>query len=212
MAELSIIYHDAFFVAVDKPAGMLVHPGRDPEPPEHIAMKVLRDQLGHYVYTVHRLDRPTSGILLFALTPEFQPRLQALFAEHQIQKTYRAVVFGSAPEEQTIDQALAKDEDSPERECRTTIRRLSTSICGPYALSHLEVMPKTGRLHQIRRHLAHIGHPIVCDYLYGDIPTNESIAELSGIPRMRLHAERLDFLHPESGEAMRLVTEVPAGF
>ena len=106
MIPLSILYQDEFLVAIDKPAGMLVHPGREVEGPEWIAMKRLRDQLGRHVFPVHRLDRPTSGVLLFALDKCTAGLVQQAFELRQVTKTYHAIVSGLIPQTWVCDTPL----------------------------------------------------------------------------------------------------------
>lgn len=202
MAELKIVYKDDDIVVVDKPRGMLVHPVREPHPREEIAMKVIRDQLGQKVYTVHRLDRPTSGLLLFALNVPAVRIMQALFEERKVAKKYVAVVHGKTPENWVCDQPLLKDENNEMKDALTNFRRLCYKPAGSFdndptlEVSVVEAAPHTGRFHQIRRHLAENDFPIVGDYLYGDIDHNDSVADKNGISRMMLMSTELSFVHP----------------
>ena len=169
---LEIIYEDEWLVAVNKPSGMLVHRGwaRDGD----IAVDVLHKQLGKHVWPLHRLDRATSGALLFALDVETARTLSHEFEHGRVGKRYLALVRGVPPEELFIDHALRRvDSDSskrpsgpdgPERlPAQTKIHRLA--IFERYAL--VEATPLTGRTHQIRRHLKHASHPIIGDVRYG---------------------------------------------
>jgi len=208
--DLLILFQDAWLVAVDKPAGMLVHAGREPEPAAQVAMKVVRDRLDRFVYTIHRLDRPTSGVLLFALDPEVQRAMQGAFRAGRVTKTYRALVRGEAPDAGTIDLPLTKSDADPAlRPCCTRFRRLS---CPTPGLSLLEVKPATGRMHQIRRHLQAIGHPIVGDYLYGEAAFNERVAAEHGVDRMMLMAHALAFAHPVTQEALTIAAPLAEAF
>jgi len=213
MAELQIIYKDDDIVVVDKPRGMLVHPVREPHPREEIAMKVIRDQLGQKVYTVHRLDRPTSGLLLFALNIPAVRIMQALFEEREVSKKYVAVVHGKTPENWDCDQPLLKEENNEMKDALTNFRRLCYKPAGSFEadetleVSVVEASPHTGRFHQIRRHLAENGFPIVGDYLYGNIEHNNDVAGKSGISRMMLMSTELAFKHPVTKE--KLVVTAP---
>ena len=213
MSELNIVYIDDDLVVVDKPRGMLVHPVCEPHPREEIAMKVIRDQLGQKVYTVHRLDRPTSGLLLFALNVPAVRVMQELFEFRKVAKKYIAVVHGKTPEVWECDQALHKVENDEMKDALTKFRRLSYRPAGSFdgdptlEVSVVEAIPHTGRFHQIRRHLAENGFPIVGDYLYGGIDHNNEVAEKTGISRMMLMSTELAFVHPINGNNIKINAE-----
>ncbi|MCF6312628.1 MAG: pseudouridine synthase [Verrucomicrobiales bacterium] len=210
--SLKILYHDQWLVVVDKPAGMLVHPGRDPEPVEQIAMKTLRDQLGQRVYPVHRLDRPTSGVLLFLLDQKVVDCVRKQFDQQLVKKTYAAVVCGETPEEWTTRDGLQKSEGEPFREAETYFVRDRICNIGSDVFSVLTAAPKTGRFHQIRKHLLSSGNPIVGDFLYGEIGKMERIAELIDQPRLMLHARQLSFTHPVEGHEIVVTSPLPERF
>ena len=195
---LEIIYQDATLVAVNKPSGMLVHRGwaRDGD----IAVDVLHRQLDRYVWPLHRLDRATSGALLFALDVETARTISHEFEHGRVGKRYLALVRGVPPEELLIDHALRRvDSDSPERlPAQTEIRRLGTFE--RYAL--VEAKPLTGRTHQIRRHLKHASHPIIGDVRYGKGDHNRMFRERFGLHRLALHASELRVPHPTLGEVL----------
>lgn len=211
-AELDILYRDNAVVVIDKPAGLLVHPGKEPEPSEQIAMKVLRDQLGQRVWSVHRLDRPTSGALLFALDPEVVKAFQRMFAEQDMDKRYTAVVLGKTAWKWTAHGALRKSEEAPLQAAETHFTREREIERDRDVFSLLEAVPKTGRQHQIRKHLANDGTPIVGDYLYGEPEVMERIAESIGQSRLMLHASRLTFEHPVDGGTVTVECPLPARF
>jgi tRNA pseudouridine65 synthase len=210
--ELRILYQDPWLVAIDKPAGMLVHPGREPEPTSQIAMKVLRDQIGKRVSTLHRLDRPTSGVLLFALDPIVEKDLRRQFADQSIEKKYIAVVIGESPERWTNHSPLQKEEGEPYREAQTDLFRQRTVRIGDDPFSILTARPKTGRYHQIRKHLASDGFPIVGDYLYGKVEEMEKLAQRIGQSRLMLHASELQFHHPVENAEMTIACPLPQRF
>ena len=200
MNPLQILYQDDGLVAVDKPAGILVHQTNHPEPDDQIAMKILRDQLGQTIYTIHRLDRPTSGILLFALSKDSLRLMHNLFENRHITKKYRAIVYGKTPLEWQADIPLRRTDTEEPRAALTDFKCIQYGSLpdGP-ELSIVEAAPHTGRYHQIRQHLQLSGHPIVGDYLYGDMELNTRTSELLGHTRMLLRATELHFIHPETG-------------
>jgi tRNA pseudouridine65 synthase len=209
MTPLNLIYQDDWLVAIDKPAGMLVHPGREPEGPEWIAMKRLRDQLGRQVFPVHRLDRPTSGVLLFALDKQTAGLVQQAFELRNVSKIYHAVVCGMTRESWTCETPLQKDVIDPFLPASTTFKRLKIAMAGTFpadpalCLSLLTATPQTGRFHQIRRHLLEAGHPIVGDFRYaGQEPSFRLGAVLGTGTRMLLQAKRLVLNHPHTGQEL----------
>jgi tRNA pseudouridine65 synthase len=195
---LEIIYEDATLVAINKPSGMLVHRGwaRDGD----IAVDLLHRQLGRHVWPLHRLDRATSGALLFALDVETARTLSHEFEHGRIGKRYLALVRGIPPEELLIDHALRRvDTESLERlPAQTEFRRLGTFE--RYSL--VEAKPLTGRTHQIRRHLKHASHPIIGDVRYGKGDHNRMFRERFGLHRLALHASELRVPHPTLGEVL----------
>lgn len=209
--ELARLFEDAHLAAVDKPSGMLVHRGWDNDPV--VAMTLLRDQLGRHVYPVHRLDRGTSGVLVFALSSEVAAALQQQFQEGGVQKRYLALVRGRPKEDQgVVDHPVPKAEDGPRVPAVTAWRRLwsgdpSTSLRA--GLSLVEAEPKTGRLHQIRRHLKHLGHPLVGDVNYGRSEINRLFRDQYGLHRLALHAISLSLTHPVTGEPLCVRAPVP---
>ena len=173
MGDLEILYQDAYFVAINKPPGLLVHRSAIDRYESRFAIQILRDQLGQWVYLIHRLDKPTSGVLLFALTPEAARKLGSAFTEGRISKTYLAVVRGYTITEGVINYSLKEKFDSmtdrrahrekAPQSAITKFRRLAT-VELPVSVdryptsrySLIAVQPKTGRKHQIRRHMKHV--------------------------------------------------------
>lgn len=216
MTPLRILFEDEWLVAIDKPAGMLVHQGRDAEEPEWIAMKRLRDQLGRRIHTVHRLDRPTSGVLLFALDQVSSGLAQKEFEQRRVAKTYLALVCGAFPATWTCETPLQAGEGQPFRDASTRFRCLETgpALTDPsIELSLVEAVPLTGRYHQIRRHLLEAGFPILGDFLYGDMDRNLELGERLGIgTRMLLQAKVLELRHPHTGLPLRIEADEDADF
>ena len=215
---LTILYQDDGLVAVDKPAGILVHQVSDPEPDNQIAMKILRDQLGQRVSLVHRLDRPTSGILLFATNKKSARLAHDLFEDRAVVKKYLAVVHGKTPEAWTDERPLRRSDRDEFQSARTDFRRLHYRTLGSFPnapdleVSLVEAVLHTGRYHQIRRHLQLAGHAIVGDYLYGDVDHNNHVAEQTDVRRMMLMASELHFTHPETGVAVEIKAPLPPEF
>lgn len=203
---LKVLFRDDALVAVDKPAGLL-SVSSDKES-ERTALALVRKWLGRgeRLWPVNRLDRETSGVLLFARSREAREAVQARWSE-DTSKVYRAVVEGSpADDEGVIDQPLYEDKalnvhvgDGPDsKRARTRYRVLKRGK----GRSLLEVELDTGRKHQIRAHLAWLGHPVLGDPRYGNVKA----------PRLGLHAMRLELTHPTTGERLVLEAEVPTAF
>jgi tRNA pseudouridine65 synthase len=182
---------------------MAVHRGWSRE--RIVAMTAVRDRLGRRVFPVHRLDRATSGVLLLALDPGTARGLQEQLAGGSMRKLYLALVRGITPEEGVIDHPVPRSPEGPRVPAVTAYRRLATFE--RYSL--LEVAPQTGRLHQIRRHLKHISHPLIGDVRYGKGEHNRLFRERFGLHRLALHALELGFAHPVDGRPLRLVAPVP---
>jgi len=204
--SLSLLYEDEWIVAVNKPAGQLVHPAEVPAEGDLVTMKLLRDQIGQQVYVIHRLDRPTSGVLLFATDQEAARTMHAAFENREVEKVYWAVVDGMpAAEQWTCQEPIRKGDDQKERAAETTFEVLEV-LAGNMAL--VEARPKTGRFHQIRRHLLHAGTPIIGDYRYAGIERCVQLGATLGTgTRMLLQARSLQFQHPQSGSG--LLIEAP---
>ncbi len=212
MVPLPILYQDEFLVAIDKPAGMIVHPGREVEESKWIAMKRLRDQLDRRVFPVHRLDRPTSGVLLFALDKQTAGLAQQAFELRKVAKTYYAIVCGNAPERWICETPLSSQAGDALLAAKTSFERLSVtsesflSVDPAFTLSLLKVTPATGRFHQIRRHLLEAGFPIIGDFRYAGMERSHAFGEMLGIgTRMLLQSKVLELEHPRIGEWLKIV-------
>lgn len=221
-APLHILYQDEAFVAIDKPAGLLVHRSELDRHETRFAVQMLRDQIGQHVWPVHRLDRGTSGVLLFALNREALAAAGALFERNEVDKRYLAVVRGWPAESGLIDYALSRQPDGIElrpempnlpQEARTAFTRLAQIELpiqvdryphSRYAL--LRLFPETGRRHQIRRHLKHIAHPVIGDATHGKGIHNRMFAEQFGCRRLLLMCESMRMRHPLNGAELHLET------
>lgn len=203
---LPVLFGDEHVVVIDKPSGLSVHRGMD-QSRDHVVSRA-RAQLGRWVWPVHRLDRATSGCLLLALDEDAARSTSLAFAEHRVEKVYLAIVRDSPPETFDVDYALPRSEDDETRvPAQTSFRTLSVSPSGRYAL--VEARPRTGRLHQIRRHLRHVHHPILVDTSWGDNKLNKVVRAL-GLARMALHASELAFPHPRTGDRVHAQAALPA--
>ncbi|MAX33238.1 MAG: pseudouridylate synthase [Halomonadaceae bacterium] len=212
---LPILYQDDALVVIAKPSGLLVHRTALARGETRFALQMLRDQLGRHVYPVHRLDRPTSGVLVFALSSEIARPLGEAFAEQRVSKRYLAVVRGQGPEAECIDYALREEDgrrpkaEMPAMEAATEVRRLD-SVELPVQVdrypsarySLMEARPLTGRRHQIRRHLSRRGYPIIGDARHGKGNHNRFFSENLDTHRLLLAAVELSFEHPVLGERL----------
>ena len=226
---MDILFLDDWLVAVNKPSGLLVHRSLIDKRETDFAMQRVRNQLGRRVYPVHRLDKPTSGILLFALDPGTARAVTARFTAGQVKKTYRAIVRGFPAPAGEIDYALREeldpltdawaDLDKGPQAATTHFRRLATVELphgvGRYPTARyalVELQPKTGRKHQLRRHLKHIFHPIIGDTTHGDGRHNRFFYERFDNRRLLLVATALRLDHPQTGEPLVLTAPPAADF
>jgi tRNA pseudouridine65 synthase len=206
--NLRILYQDENLVAIDKPAGFHVHP---PEDARHRisrgsnCLHLLRKQLEQFLYPVHRLDRATSGVLLFAFQSEVARELNVALAAGQCRKTYFAVVRGWTKEDDTIEHPLE------DRVTITSYERVATlelpESVGRYPTARyslVKVSPRTGRTHQIRRHFAHLSHPLIGDTVYGDGRHNQFFREKLDFRGLFLKAYSLEFTHPVTSRPMKI--------
>ncbi|NOI76723.1 tRNA pseudouridine(65) synthase TruC [Vibrio coralliilyticus] len=222
---LDIVFQDEYFVAVNKPAGMLVHRSWLDKHETQFVMQTLRDQIGQHVFPLHRLDRPTSGVLIFALSSDVASQVMPMFANHEMAKTYHAIVRGWIEEAGRLDYALKVELDkiadkhaSQEKEAQEAITDYHTLAKAeiPYSTGKfpttryclMELKPLTGRKHQLRRHMAHLRHPIVGDTTHGDGKHNKLFREVYDSHRLLLHASRLEFVHPFTKQTVLIKAKV----
>ncbi len=227
--ELTLLYKDEQLVAVNKPAGLLVHRSNIDRHETRFALQLLRDHLGRHVYPVHRLDKPTSGVLLFALSPATAAQLTRCFASRQVEKTYLAVVRGVPETAGIIDHPLAEEpdrllHDQPQtafetKGAITEFRRLATVelpfAVGRYPASRYSLLaanPLTGCRHQLRRHLKHLLHPIIGDTNYGEGRHNRLFRDEFHCQRLLLHAAEVSFSHPSTGEMLTIAAPLDEPF
>lgn len=214
--EPDILYLDDFLVAVNKPSGLLVH--RTTLEPDAVdfAVQKVRNLIGKHVYPVHRLDKPTSGVLLFALDPGIARTISDAFNTPGFRKTYLALLRGYCPEEGTIDYPLKSERSGIPREAVTHYTRLATTEIpypvGIYSTARYSLVsaePETGRRHQLRRHFKHIFHNIIGDTWYGDRHHNRFFRDQLNLDRLFLHAWKLEIRHPDTGATLLLRAPLP---
>ncbi len=224
-----LIYRDEHLVAVNKPSGLLVHRSPIDRQETRFALQTVRNQIGQRVYPVHRLDKPTSGVLLFALSSEVARELSQQFASGTVAKRYLAVVRGYAPEQGIIDHPLREQLDAiadrgrradrPAQWALTEYRRLAR-VELPVAVdrypqtrySLVDLRPKTGRKHQLRRHMKHIGHPIIGDAKHGKGVHNRFFQCEYDCHRLLLACTILRITHPVSGSRLQFEATLDDAF
>lgn len=218
-----VLYQDSHIVIINKPAGMLVHRSNIDRQESTFVLQELRNQLDQHVFPIHRLDKPTSGILMFGLHADVAAQLSKQFVERTVKKRYWMLCRGFTPDQGIIDHALVPHDDfkslrkkqgkeiiaKPAQTAETWFRTLEKTeipmLVDKYPSSRyslVEAEPKTGRKHQLRRHFKHISHPIIGDPRYGKGTHNRYFANNLGCNRLLLHAQSLEFQHPESGESI----------
>ncbi len=226
-----VIYQDDYLVVVHKPAGMLVHKSELDVHEQRVVLQRLGEQLGLHLYPVHRLDKATSGLLMFALSADMARAIQAQFANHRIRKSYTAVVRGFLQGAGEVDHALSEkrdqrragvgvsEKDWPGKPAQTTFQGLLTCeipiACGRYPNSRyslVRLFPKTGRRHQLRRHMKHISHPIIGDTTYGQGLHNRLFREHFQSQRLLLCATALQLPHPKTSALLELSTDLDEDF
>lgn len=210
---LPIIYQDEWLIAINKPASLLVHRSMIDKHEKYFAMQMLRDQIGQYVYPVHRLDKPTSGVLLFALNTEIAQALGKQFTDGSIKKSYHAIVRGFCDAQGCIDYVLKEELDKitdkkaqqnkaaqpaiTDYQCLAKVELsypVGRYLTARYSLLH--IVPKTGRKHQIRHHMKHVFHPIIGDTTHGDGKHNRLFRSILNSHQLLLAATGLSFIHP----------------
>lgn len=202
---ISVVYEDEFCLIADKPSNMLVHHAHHSRNKLHedSLVQLIEQQFGASFAPIHRLDRKTSGLVLFAKDKSFVSQFQELFTQQQIEKTYYAVVRGFAPESKVIDSPVKGRDADVYKDAETVLSTLAQVQLDipvkPYPTSRYSLVklePKTGRLHQLRIHMNKISHPIIGDPKYGDKNHNLMFASEFNAPNLLLHAGSLEFIHP----------------
>ena len=204
-SEVAVRFLDETLVIVSKPGSLLVH--RSPLSRERdVLLTRVRDQLGQHLYPVHRLDRATSGLILFALSSETARHLQEHWRDEENDKRYVGLVRGEPRESFSSDRPLTRHDDGVRQEAHTDFGCLATDR----GFSLISAELRTGRRHQIRRHLAHLGHQLVGDTSYGKGRINQWLREEFALPRLFLHSARLTFRHPLTGHLLTIADHAPS--
>lgn len=223
----NILKIDKNFIVVNKPSGILVHKSGIDKRENIFMLQELRDQLGKKVYPVHRLDKPTSGVIIFAFNKEYARYFHTQFSENLIEKSYLALVRGYISDNIHIDHPIQDKkvfrnqnrEKIPFKSALTDIRPLQNIELpipnGKYQTSRysfLQIFPQTGRYHQIRRHLKHISHPIIGDTAYGKTEHNNIFRKHFNNNRLLLHARSITFINPENNKKEKYICHLPENF
>ena len=226
---LPILYRDEHIVVVDKPSGLLVHRSEIDRHETRFAIQILRDQIGQWVWAAHRLDRGTSGILLFGLSAEIASALGKQFEAGSVTKRYKAVVRGVPPASGSIDHPITRQRDPYEFKGKHSSDEAQAALSHYWRLAEielpvevdrypssryslLELEPVTGRRHQLRRHLKHIAHPIIGDATHGKGRHNRYFAEHLGCNRLLLACTELAFNHPVNDRRIEIKQPVSGEF
>jgi tRNA pseudouridine65 synthase len=219
--KLEVIFEDEYLIAINKPAGVLVHRTHlAKEEEELLAVQMLRNQIQKKVYPLHRIDRPTSGVLLFGKDAEVTSLLQPLFPTEKVKKFYLSIVRGYVSDHGVIDHPLKKDLHGKFQEAKTEFWKLgqtevpiaSSSRYPTSRYSLVKVYPHTGRMHQIRRHMAHARHYVIGDSTHGDNKQNNFFRKQYNLQNMLLHAWQIAFEHPISKEIIKIEANIPSYF
>jgi len=202
--RVEILHRDEQVVVVDKPSGLAVHRGWATD--KVTAMSITRNKTRRHVYPVHRLDRGTSGVLVLAFDAETAAILSESLRGRAVDKRYLALVRGVTPEAGRIEHPVPRSPKGPRVDAVSSFVRLAVAL-DRYSL--VEVRPETGRLHQIRRHMKHLAHPLIGDTRYGDGRENRKLREGYGLHRLALHARSIAFEHPRSGARVEVSAPMP---
>jgi 23S rRNA pseudouridine1911/1915/1917 synthase len=215
--KVGILYRDAHFVAVDKGPGLPSGPTRDPG--RRHAQTAAEETTGQRLTLLHRIDRDTTGILLLARTKAFAEELLDAFKTRRVEKTYLAIVSGRTPESfedvchlKEVAGGRVAVVQSGGMRAETAFRTLAVSHLPGEGHSLVEAHPHTGRMHQIRAQLSRRGYPILGDSLYGGSPAVRVKAGELAVPRQMLHARRIAFVHPATGQRMEIESPIPEDF
>ncbi|WP_316788978.1 pseudouridine synthase [Pedobacter frigoris] len=215
---LEIVYQDDHLIAINKPHGLLVHRSSIANDAKEFALQLLRDQVNRHVSPVHRLDRKTGGLLLFAFEKDVEIAMHQQFQNGEVIKKYLAILRGYAPDSLEIDYPLAKENGTIQDAFTAfvTLKRSEIDVAfGKHPTSRyslVEATPTTGRMHQLRKHFAHIFYPIIGDRKHGCNKQNKFFKEQWEMTTMLLHASELQFKHPVTGENIHLKAEVQDEF
>ncbi|MFB9844801.1 pseudouridine synthase [Mucilaginibacter ginsenosidivorans] len=207
---LDVLFRDEYLIAINKPHGLLVHKSKIAADVEVFALQLLRDQVGQKVFPAHRIDRKTGGVLLFAFDKEIEIAMQKQFAENRVAKKYLAIVRGHTDDRGEIDYPLRKENGTLQDAFTAyqTLERAELDVPfgkhGTSRYSLVEAAPATGRMHQLRKHFAHIFHPIIGDRTHGCNKQNKLFKDKWAMETMLLHACSVEFTHPVTGQMITI--------
>ena len=211
---LEVVFEDEDLIAINKPHGLFVHRTKLDVDADQFVIQILRDQIGQKVYPCHRLDRKTSGVLLLAKSPQILALINEQFRDRVVDKSYLAIVRGYTDVSGTIDYPLVS-EKGKSQDAVTNYKTLSKGeipiSSGKFPTSRyslVDVKPATGRMHQIRRHLSHIFHPIIGDRPHGCNKQNRFFLQQFEMNTMMLHASRLTFDQPKTKESISITADI----
>ena len=197
---IEVLHQDEHLVAVLKPPGLLVHRVSPDSPEKVVLLQTVRDQLGQHLYPIQRLDRPASGVIVFGLSRAAAAAIQRSLEGDASRKEYLVLAHGACEPAFESRRPLRSQAGQPQ----AAWTAFETLARGP-GCSLLRARLHTGRYHQLRRHLAHLGHPALGDTTYGKEAANAAFRAAHGLTRLFLHAARLVIAHPASGEPLELV-------
>jgi tRNA pseudouridine65 synthase len=216
--KLDILFRDDYLIAVHKPSGLLVHRSEIDRHETRFALQIVRNQIAQYVYPVHRLDKPTSGVLVLALSADVARDLTQAFTSRAVHKSYRALVRGFLAAQGSIDHPLGRVDDDYDEQCAVEkqpaithfqcVQQYEISQCiERYPVSRfslVDAFPETGRQHQIRRHFKHLSHPLIGDVRYGRGAYNRFFRAQFNCQRLLLACYQIRFTHPRSQQELMI--------
>ena len=214
---IEILYENDYIVVVNKPNDVLMYPSYYARNITDLTLvELLNDQLQFKVSPLHRLDRKTSGVVIFGKSSEAAKAFEKLFSNQQIEKHYIAIVRGFCSDEGVIDTPIKNNDTGVYKEALTLYKTLSKyewdMPVTPYDKSRyslIKLTPKTGRMHQLRKHLNKINHPIIGDHKYGDRNYNKTFAKEFSFDKLLLHAKQLKFIHPFTNQEIEINANIP---
>ncbi len=229
LGPIQILYEDQSYVAIHKPAGLLVHPSKIDSHEKITAVQILREQLQKQIFPVHRLDKPTSGVMIFALNSIAAEQLASQFRVNEVQKKYIALVRGHLKQEQLLDYPLKEELDAIADKHSSQERTAQQAQTWLHPVEYIEIpvrvdrypttryslvyaSPKTGRKHQIRRHLRHLNHPIIGDVAHGCGEHNKYFEQRFQKRRLFLSCLQMTFFHFELNKSISVQSEICEDF
>jgi len=217
--DIPVLYRDETLIVVNKPAGLAVHKNDFMPHDAPYLTKFVGDMTGQWIYNVHRLDAKTSGVILLAFSSEAARKLTLMFEQKAVKKFYQAIVQGVPGEGTFRENVVVKKKSRFKKNAVThfkTLRSVQTAIHhkaeAPGSISLVQIMPETGRWHQIRQHFAKHRFDIVGDTHHGDFAFNRIVTEKTGVKRLLLHAGMLELIHPENQKKLNFFAPLPSDF